>query len=161
MSAKHYINDIVFDAALKLLPTQMDSPEARALMLAIGLQESRFEYRAQVGGPAEGFWQFESGGGWKGVLKHPDSAKLAQEVLKELAYGEPDLDDYYAIENNDILSCVFARLLLWTHPKALPKVGQHDYAWGYYIELWRPGKPHRKTWDAFYDEAWAMNLKSN
>src|SRR3546814_4167946 len=55
--------------ALKLLPKQMDSREARVLLLAIGLQESGFEHRWQVidrrrpnrKGPARGFWQFELG----------------------------------------------------------------------------------------------------
>ena len=28
------------------------------MLLAIGLQESRFVHRRQIGGPACGFWQF-------------------------------------------------------------------------------------------------------
>lgn len=53
----------ILDPALKLLPS-MDSVRARMMLLAIGLQESRFEHRRQLGnGPARGFWQFESGGG--------------------------------------------------------------------------------------------------
>jgi hypothetical protein len=41
-------------AALSLLPDRMTSPEAVVQMLAIGLQESRFEHRHQIGGPAHG-----------------------------------------------------------------------------------------------------------
>lgn len=38
--------------ALALLPATMDTPEARIMLLAIGLQESRFEHRRQlVGNP--------------------------------------------------------------------------------------------------------------
>ena len=157
MTPIEYISAAVIPAALKLLPAQMDSPEARAMLLTSGLQESKFEHRRQVGGPAEGFWQFETGGGWKGVTGHPASKAHALSVLLTLGYGLPDLNDYYAIEHNDILACVFARLLLWTHPLSLPKEGHHQYAWDYYISLWRPGLPHRQTWDAFYDEAWAFN----
>jgi hypothetical protein len=29
-------------------------------------------------------------------------------------------------------------------------------AWRYYIARWRQGKPHRDTWDNFYEQAWAM-----
>lgn len=158
MNTSEYVTAVVIPAALKLLPAKMDSLEARAMLLTTGLQESRFEFRVQKGGPAEGFWQFEAAGGWKGVLTHPASSPLARDVLKALAYGEPDLHDYYAVENNDVLSCVFARLLLWTHPKALPARWQIDYAWQYYLNLWRPGKPYRATWDAFYEEAWDTQL---
>lgn len=156
MAATAYIHSIVVPAAMALLPPKFNTAEARAQVMAHGLQESRFEHRSQIGGPAEGFWQFESGGGWKGVLTHPASKTLALNALQVMAYGVPDLDDFYAVENNDILACVFARLLLWTHPKRLPLRGEHDYAWSYYIDTWRPGKPHRATWNAFYDEAWRL-----
>ena len=48
--------------ALRLLPHEMVSDEARQLMLTIGLQESGFETREQYGGgPARSYWQFELG----------------------------------------------------------------------------------------------------
>ena len=47
--------------ALALLPAAMNTPQARCMLLAIGLQESRFVHRRQIGGPARGFWQFERG----------------------------------------------------------------------------------------------------
>ena len=49
-------------AACSLLPARMDTRAARALLVAIGLQESRFEHRRQIGGPARGFFQFEAMG---------------------------------------------------------------------------------------------------
>ncbi len=60
-----------------------DTPEGRLMLLAIGLQESRFEHRRQLGnGPARGFWQFEAGGGVKGVMTHlasrDDARRIAQ-----------------------------------------------------------------------------------
>ena len=61
--------------ALGMLPAKMDTDAARVMLLAIGLQESRFEHRRQMGnGPARGFWQFEKGGGVKGCVQHPSSA---------------------------------------------------------------------------------------
>src|SRR5690349_21142593 len=62
-----------------------------AMMAAIGLQESLFEARDQLEmqngvlvpgrvGPATGFWQFELGGGVKGVMTHPASRRAAQEL---------------------------------------------------------------------------------
>jgi hypothetical protein len=151
-----YIAAIVIPAALKLLPAKMDSLEARAMLIAIGLQESRFLHRGQIGGPARGYWQFEQGGGVKGVLTHAASSPHARDILMTLGYNEAVQTSYAALENNDILACTYARLLLWTHPKALPQRWQTDYAWQQYLSTWRPGKPHRDTWDGFFDDAWAM-----
>ena len=138
------------------------------MLLAIGLQESRFEHRIQlVGnpplpiGPAHGFWQFERGGGVRGVrdwiFKRPELAALATDALERLGYG-PDVEDerYEAIVHIDILACLFARCLLYTLPSPLPKRGQHEEAWDQYLDAWRPGKPHRDTWNAFYDQAWEI-----
>ena len=46
-----------------------------------------------------------------------------------------------------------ARLLLFTDPKRLPEVGDAKGAWNLYIRTWRPGKPHRGTWNDLYDQA--------
>jgi len=66
----------IINPGLAMLPLAMDSPRARLLLIAIGRQESKFKDRAQVlngggKGPARGFWQFEQGGGVKGVMTHP------------------------------------------------------------------------------------------
>ena len=39
----------ILDPALALLPPSMDTVRARMMLLAIGLQESRFEHRRQIG----------------------------------------------------------------------------------------------------------------
>lgn len=154
MKTIDYIKDIAIPAALKLLPANMDSPEARAMLIAIGLQESRFVHRRQIGGPARGFWQFEQGGGVRGVLNHPASRPAICSVLLLLDYDMTPEASYEAIEHNDVLAVCFARLLLWTLPEALPRRDDPEEAWAQYIEAWRPGRPHRATWDAFYQQAW-------
>jgi hypothetical protein len=147
-----YIRTAVIPAALKFLPAKLDSFEARALLVAIGMQESRFLHRRQVGGPARGFWQFENGGGVHGVLTHAATKPLITPVLDALQYQPGDC--YYAIEHNDTLAAVFARLLLFSHPKPLPD--EASAAWRYYLDIWRPGKPHAETWAPFFAEAWAL-----
>lgn len=154
MSTRAYIERSILPAAFALLPPRLDSPEARVEMIAIGLQESRFEHRRQIRGPAHGFWQFESGGGVRGVLTHHASKPLITPVLAALQYQPSDC--YFALIDNDVLAAVFARLLLWTHPAPLPALGDADGAWRYYLECWRPGKPHPGTWKALYDEAMTM-----
>lgn len=145
-----FVRGHVIPSAMALLPERLDTPAARAMLVAIGLQESRLEHRRQIRGPAHGFWQFESGGGVHGVLTHHASKPIVEPVLEVLRYRPGDC--YFAIVDNDVLACVFARLLLWTHPRPLPV--DAGSAWAYYLECWRPGKPHRETWDHFYAQAW-------
>jgi len=137
----------------EVLPAKFDSREANVLLLAIGLQESRFAHRKQIGGPARGFWQFEKGGGVRGVLWHGGSARYAAAACAIRAV-QPDPEAVYpALAQDDLLACAFARLLLWTDPKPLPAIGAVDEAWAYYLRNWRPGKPHAATWAALYRQA--------
>lgn len=138
--------------AAKLLP-HMDSPKARMMLLAIGLQESRFEHRRQIKGPARGFWQFESGGGVRGVLMHKTSSYDAAKVCHARGVGSSTKEVYERLEHDDILACCFARLLLWTDAKPLPMIGDVEGSWDYYERNWRPGKPHPHTWPALYQQA--------
>lgn len=155
MSALLYVNTTVIPAALSLLPEKMDSIPARAMLLAIGLQESLFLHRKQIGGPANGFWQGEKEGGTvKGVLEHPASKGYVTAILSAMAYPEDTKTVHEALVDNDILACVTARLLLWTHPALLPTRSAVNTAWGYYISCWRPGRPHPLTWPDNYKKAW-------
>lgn len=156
MSTLDYINRVILPAVFALLPTRMDTMDARAIMLTIGLQESRFNHRMQVGGPARGFWQFEQGGGVKGVLQHAASRPILLPILDTLGYEADANECYGAIVHNDVLAAAFARLLLWTHPKPLPAPDDAQGAWNYYIATWRPGRPHRETWNAFHEQAWGV-----
>jgi hypothetical protein len=143
--------------ALKLLPVKMDSDAARVMMLAIGLQESRFTFRFQktldpyVKGPARGFWQMERGGGVFGVMTHKDTKDLALAICKDRGVSFDSSLVHARLEFDDVLAAVFARLLLWADPKPLPDVdADHETAWQCYVRNWRPGKPYRDTWDAFH-----------
>ena len=134
---------------LKLLPPEMDTPQARAMMLAIGMQESRFKYRKQINGPARGFFQFEKGGGVRGVLRHTSTKRIIQDVIFKIGV-EPE-DCYDCLAEDDALAAVFCRLLLYTDSRPLPALSSApEESWQYYINNWRPGKPHRKTWDEFW-----------
>ena len=154
------IIDTAVSPALALLPTRMDTPAARVMLLAIGLQESRFTHRQQIGGPARGFWQFEKGtrasrGGVWGVFLHAASKGHLAALCKARSVAcDPDAI-YPALEYDDVLAAGVARLLLWTDPKALPQIGEADAAWALYQRTWRPGKPHPQTWPALYAQAMA------
>jgi len=145
--------------AMKGLPAKMDTPQARAMLYAIGLQESRFTHRYQVlntagaKGPARGFWQFEQGGGCKGVINHAASRFWMHSVCDARGVAFTPQALWLAIENDDVLAASAARLLLFTDGARLPALSDADGGWSCYYRNWRPGKPHRETWDAFYREA--------
>ena len=139
--------------ALSILPTKLSSQAGLALVLAICMQESRLEHRRQIGGPARGFPQFELGG-IKGVLNHKASQPLIRTVLDRLDYSYEPMISYAAIEHNDVLAFAYARCLLWVNPGPLPTRDNPQEGWDQYIFGWRPGKPHRATWDELYKKAW-------
>lgn len=142
------------DPALALLPENMDSPQARVMLLAIGLQESRFQYRRQMGnGPAKGFWQFERGGGVKGCVNHPASAPHLRKLCEERGVDFTPQAIWDAIEHDDVLAAGLARLLLWTDPGKLPAVDDADGGWSLYLRTWRPGKPHPSSWKDLHRQA--------
>lgn len=150
-----------------LPPSMMESPRAWAMLLAIGLQESKFlERRQRDHGPARGFWQFERGGGTKAVITHPSTRELAAEVLRDLRYAhliDKTREIHYTLHDNDVLACAFARLLLWTVPGQLPSRDNAVDGWRQYLEGWRPGAheaervadaPPPSVWRTNYQEAW-------
>lgn len=141
------IDRTVVTPALQLLPERMDSEPARVILLAICGQEADFHHRWQVFdrarpdamGAARGLWQFERGGGVRGVLTHPSTRTLAADVCRRLGVA-PTVDAVYStLHANDLLAGAFARLLLWTNPNALPPVGAEEAAWQLYLREWRPG----------------------
>lgn len=145
----------IYAASMSLLPEKLDSPEAKAMLIAIAMQESRWDERRQIGGPARSFWQFEFGG-IRGVLNHKASRPIITSVLDRLDYNHSPDTSYVAIEHNDVLAFAYARCLLWTLPGALPRRVDIELAWAQYLDAWRPGKPHHDTWEAFYRRAWEI-----
>lgn len=139
---------------LSFLPDKMNTPESRAMLIAIGTQESAFAHRFQLGGPARGFWQFEKGGGIKGVLTHSTTKNYIMGVCEALRVPATDDDCYQAVAYNDYLACCFARLLLYTLPAKLPLKGESQKGWEQYLSAWRPGKPRPETWSANFNVAW-------
>ncbi len=142
----------IIDQALAMLPGAMDTPEARVLLLAIGLQESLLFHRRQlVGkpprpvGPAKGLWQFELGGGCAGVVRHAASRYWMARVCHERGCAFDPRSLWDALEHDDVLAATAARLLLFTDPQRLPAFGDEEGAWQLYLRVWRPGAWARGT----------------
>lgn len=166
------VNTRILNAMFHYFAPGYDVMAARLLLLTIGLQESRFTTRRQLitkvvdgrkvlvpEGPAIGFWQFELGnekskGGVWGVLNHFRVGPIAKQFCRQIGIAADPKTVWLAMETNDVLAAGFARLLLLADAQALPKVGDVEGAWKCYAErTWRPGKPHRETWDDFYSQA--------
>ena len=145
--------------ALKLLPAKMSGRRAEQMLLSIGLQESRLIHRRQIGGPARGLWQFEKGGGVRGVLEHPTTQALARSVCQARGVPATDAAVYASLEHDDVLAAAFARLFLWTDPAPLPAVGEVQQAWTLYLRTWRPGAHSRgdAAAKASLRQKWAKN----
>lgn len=148
--------DTAVRPALALIGLHADSPQARVLLLAIGLQESAFSYRRQMGdGPARGFWQFELGtkasrGGVWGVYLHHVSHEPLRLLCHERDVSFDTTPIWAALETDDILAAGVARLLLLTDPQRLPALGEEQAAWDCYARNWRPGKPRPGDWPENY-----------
>jgi hypothetical protein len=146
----------IIPAALSLLPDRMDSPEARAMLIAIALQESALRHRRQVGGPALGLLQWELAQVGL-VLRHPVVGPLARNVLAALVYepGDPPHEHIHAaMEHNDVLQCAFSRLLLWPDAAPLPRRDDVQGSLATYLRVWKPGRPHPEKWPANWAAAW-------
>lgn len=155
MTTSVYLRQHVIPAAYALLPPRMASREATAMLLAIAMQESRCDARRQIRGPARSWYQFERRG-LAGVMTHAASAGPLHAAQIALRYPTDDLEMLYAaVEHNDVLATVCARLLLWTLPQAMPGPVDTEAGWQAYIDAWRPGKPRRASWDMYFAESWS------
>lgn len=153
MSPEDFLSKII-NPGLQVLsdlggPSATDA--ARRMLLSIAMQESgpSLDARYQnspsaTPGPARGWWQFEQGGGVAGVLSHSASATLATKCLSYCSVVNSSAAAWRALEGNDELATMFARLLVLTDPAALPS-NQQD-GWNYYLRNWRPGKPKPDVW---------------
>jgi len=141
MTAQQCADEVIAPAFRLLLPSRFDSRDARVMLLAMALQESGLGARKQLGGPAMGLWQFEQGGGVRGVLNHPASRWYVRAVclLRFVAPTESDL--YHALSHDDVLAAAIARLLLWTDPE--PLSSEPRAALACYLRTWRPGAYQR------------------
>lgn len=135
------------------------SVDACRFILAIALQESALSHRRQVGadgsesGPAASFWQFEQGGGCKGVLTHPAVAKKMIAVCDSMNIFATPAGLWEAMRYNDVIAATAARLLVYTLPSGLPQTAEDG--WKQYVSAWRPGKPHPERWGVCWAQATA------
>lgn len=148
------INNGPISQGMKLLPLAMDSILARGQLLKIGLQESRLIHRDQlekggtntVLGPALGLWQFETGG-VKALMNHPATKAHLRNICRQRNVPYDRMAIWKHLKVDDAFAAAVARLNLYWHPDRIPALLACETSWDYYTFCWRPGKPHRETWD--------------
>jgi hypothetical protein len=162
-----YIYRHTIPSALSLLPGDMDSREAKAMMLAIGLHESEFNARRQGGrgtipgnGPARGFWQFERMGGVAEILQSDDTKDYIIPICRMFLYEPTPAICHAAIEHHDVLAACFARLLLRRDPRSNPSPIEIEKGYKIYLRNWRPNPDaaaaHAKDWPGNFKRAWQI-----
>jgi len=148
--------DTAINPALAFLPAHMDSPAARVLLVAIGLQESGLVNRFQLTdtrggkGPARGLWQNERGGGVRGVCNSSATTEQARLLCHERGVSFDPGAIWARLEYDDVLAAGFARLILWADPLPLPNLFDADAGWLCYLRNWRPGKPRPEPWAGYH-----------
>ncbi len=139
------LHRIAIKPAYSLLGARFDSPAADVMMMAIARQESGLTARIQrPNGPARSFWQFERAGGVRGVMMHPATRPYMEKLCATLVYPFNEHELHNAMAHNDVLAACMARLLLFSDPRPIPLT--QPAGWLYYLQNWRPGKPHPDTW---------------
>lgn len=157
-----HIQSYVVPAAYALLPPSMAHPRATAMLLATGLQVSKFRDRRPLEGTACGFWGFEKPN-VREVITNPHTRLTVETALRVLRY-EAMIDSVANIQqllvDNDTLACVFARSLLLTLPTQLPRRNQRDLGWRQFAQAWNPADPAEFTWPHYFAEAWDRVAKA-
>lgn len=145
----------ILDPNLKTLQ-KLDGPRVtdpvRVFLTCVALQESGPDLDARyqsspnlTPGPARGWFQFEQGGGVKGVMTHQTTRKMMERICA-YAYVQPNQPAVWrALEGHDFLAVAVARMLLLTDPPAVPTNAADGWE-AYAVRLWRPGKPHSDKW---------------
>ena len=157
----HYqlLHSDVRPALLRMFP-QFQGRTPECMLLTIAGQETNLAYVYQMdsqGKPiqtlARGLWQFELVG-VEGCLNHPANGWLAPFLEQNGFAGLTPEMIHWALPASTSLATWLARANLWWYAEDLIEpIADYDHAeaaWQQYLDIWRPGKPHRETWDAHW-----------
>lgn len=128
--------------------------KAELEVLAIAGQETEWAARLQGGGgPARGFWQFETGPMSATAEVFRVCSPKLKFVCDECCVPFDRAHVSEALAWNDVLAAAMARLLLFTDPAPLPEVGDVQGGLALYLRKWAPGLPHPEVWPGRYGTA--------
>lgn len=130
-------------------PVPADTPSARMMGLVIPGVESNWTDRLQGGGgPAHSFFQFERAGGLARILADPRTSAWTRKICDALCIPFDSLTIFQAMIWNDLLAVALMRMNLFLDRAPLPRFGDEEGGYQYYLRVWAPGKPDRARWSA-------------
>ena len=154
--SKDILTNVINPALTELAQSGVSVTDAaRAMLYAAGLQESNLSARFQATpassalrkGAGRGLWQMRIDDVSR--LLTTNSTKERSEAISNKYVGSVHPHAVWAtLEYNDVLAAIFARLMLWPDPAALPAPAavNERAALDYYIRCWRPNSPREKDW---------------
>lgn len=152
--------------ALARMEPKFQGSAAECMLTAIPTQESDFRSLYQIGKDgraihnlARGFYQFEMTG-VRAVIRHPSCRWLAPFLVKNGFLTPTPEVIHFALPGSSSLQVWLARANLWWYPHSLVEpvldFEHEEAAWQQYLEIWRPGKPHRELWG----RAWKLAVEA-
>ena len=130
---------------------------ARAMLYAAGLQESNLSARFQAmpaesvvhKGAGRGLWQMRPDDVSRVLTDNSTRERSETSANKYVGSVNPHAV-WETLEYDDVLAAIFARLMLWPDPAALPAptVANEQAAWDYYVRCWRHSPPREQSWAA-------------
>ena len=148
---RHVLAHAITPALCELPPLPSEAAARQEMLTIAGVESGCLHRRQLFNGPARGLWQFERLGGVAGVLQHRATAAHAAAACRRRQIPAAPDEAWRALERDDVLAAIFARLLLLTDPAPLP--AGVDAGRAVYPRCWRPGKPCSA---AKWGESWRM-----
>ena len=94
------------------------SPAALNLVAGIGMVESGYRTRKQIGGPALGYWQMEPATEQDCWVNFLDYRPLLAGLVRKIAY--PSQPQHQLLLTNDAYAAAMCRIRLYRSPNPLP-----------------------------------------
>lgn len=123
--------------ALDYLPSELNTPARRQMVLGIGVVETAYSAMWQDGGPALGFWQIQPNT-WHDIhvnylIYRP---KLSDSIKKLLKYSEESIDLLTQCPRYAALLCA---LIVYRSPLALPAYNDSEAQARFWLEAYNCG----------------------
>ncbi len=142
----------IIEPGLALLPPALNGDDASVLLLATGLQESRFCYRRELGGYGLGYWKLHADKVAR-VFAHAGCREPLERLCEAVGVECTPRAVHAALEYNDQLATAITRLLLHTATRRLPAQAHPEQAWLLYLQLWKPALPRHLSWTPLHRNA--------
>lgn len=147
MDLKTALKEVIEPGLIKL-PDHLNTVEAEAMLLAIGMQETKFELSNCVNSDRMGFFRVST----RDIIKLI-TIDWTSKLLLDIANGANKFINELVLEDAHFCA-LCARLMLSITGESLPNLNSDpSESWNLYLKTWKPDNPKRETWDAYWMHA--------